>query len=241
MAIFDPGPADNWVRWRIPDGVRQVPIRMTLRTFIGLFLFVCLSVVLTHFYLDARIARFLYQQLDARNPLLGPMDRLTHIASYLFLMVCAIALAGWAVYLYLRHTGIDNSHRRFFLLISVALPVAFLLKSFLQDVFGAPSPREWLRHPDEWGFHWFAGAGYMNAFPSGHMTVLTPLIIALWRFYPRCRKISLALWLALASGLVVTNSHFVSDVIAGAYIGLLVDFNVRMGLSLLPGSDASRH
>jgi membrane-associated phospholipid phosphatase len=214
---------------------------MTLKTFIGLFLSVCLSIVFCHYYLDARIAWFLNKQLNARTQLLGPMDQLTHIAGYLFLMVCAIALAGWAVYLYLRHTGIENSHRHFFLLISVALPVAFLLKSFLQDVFGAPSPRQWLRYPDKWGFHWFAGAGYLNAFPSGHMTVLTPLIIALWRFYPRYRKISVALWLALAGGLIATNSHFLSDVIAGAYIGLLVDFYVRIGLSLLPDSDAHRH
>lgn len=220
------------------NGARWVSIRMSLKTFIGLLLLVCLLVVLSHFYLDARIARFLNTQLEVRAQLLVPMRRLIHIAQYLFLMVCAIAIAGWAVYLYLRYSGIDNSHRRFFQSISVALPVAYLLKSFLQDVFGAPSPRLWWQYPGEWGFHWFAGPGYWNAFPSGHMSVLTPLIIALWRFYPGYRNIFLALWLALAVALIATNSHFLSDVIAGAYLGLLVDFYTRTGLSLFSASDA---
>lgn len=211
---------------------------MSLRTFIGLFFVVGLMVVLSHFYLDARIAMFFNRQFETRSQLLGPVDRLTHIASYLFLMVCAIAISGGAVYLYLRHSGADNVHRRFFQIISIALPAAFLLKSFLQDVFGAPSPKLWLHYPGEWGFHWFTGGGQLNAFPSGHMSVLTPLIIALWRFYPRYRNIFIVLGLALAGALIVTNSHFLSDVIAGAYLGLLVDFYTRTGLSLFSDSDA---
>ncbi|HEX9137433.1 MAG TPA: phosphatase PAP2 family protein, partial [Nitrospirota bacterium] len=90
----------------------------------------------------------------------------------------------------------------------------------------------------EWGFHWFIGGGDLNAFPSGHMSVLTPLIISLWRFYPRYRTFFLALGLALGGALIMTNSHFLSDVIAGAYLGLLVDFYTRTGLSLFSASDA---
>jgi PAP2 superfamily protein len=239
ITIFSAHTCVNQVQRRTPNSVRWVPIRMSLKTFVGLFFLFCLLIVLSHFFLDAGIASFLNKQLEARPQLLGPMDYISHISSNLFLMVCAIAVAGWAIYLYLWHSGIDNRHRRFFQLISIAVPVAFLLKSFLQDVFGAPCPGFWLQNPGKWGFHWFAGAGHLNAFPSGHMTVLTPLIIALGRFYPRYRYVFLALWLALAGALIVTNSHFLSDVIAGAYFGFLMDFYTRTGLSLLSGSTAN--
>jgi membrane-associated phospholipid phosphatase len=211
---------------------------MTLRTFVALFFLVSLTVILSHFYLDAPIALFFNKELNASSQLGGPIEHLTHLASYLFLIVCAIGIGGWAVYLWLRYSGIENEHRRFFQLISITVPSAFLLKSFLQDVFGAPSPHVWLDDPGRWGFHWYSGAGYLNAFPSGHMAVFTPLFIALWRYYPRYRHFFLALWLLLAGGLIATDSHFLSDVIAGAYLGFLVDFYAGVGLSIVHESRA---
>jgi PAP2 superfamily len=210
---------------------------MTFKTFVGLFFLVFLLVILSRFFLDAPIATF-FNQVNTSFQLYGPLDRLTRIASYLFLIVCAIGIGSWAVYLYLQSSGIENDHRHFFLSIGITVPAAFFLKSFLQGVFGAAGPRLWLNDPSQWGIHWFSGAWYLNAFPSGHMAVFTPLFIALKRFYPRYRHFFLAFWLCLAAGLIATNSHFLSDVIAGAYLGFLVDLYARIVLSLIQGSNA---
>jgi membrane-associated phospholipid phosphatase len=53
------------------------------------------------------------------------------------------------------------------------------------------------------------------------MMVFTAFFAALWHFYPRYRSISVGLLLVLASALVMTDHHYLSDVIAGAYLGLI--------------------
>jgi membrane-associated phospholipid phosphatase len=54
------------------------------------------------------------------------------------------------------------------------------------------------------------------------MAVFTVLAAALWRFYPRYKFLYLLLVLVLAIALITTNYHFLSDVIAGAYLGVIV-------------------
>lgn len=53
------------------------------------------------------------------------------------------------------------------------------------------------------------------------MTVFSAFFAAIWFFYPRYRSISIGLGLVLAVALVATDYHFLSDVIAGAYLGLI--------------------
>ena len=65
------------------------------------------------------------------------------------------------------------------------------------------------------------------------MAVFTALIIALWRFYPRYRPAYAGFLSVLALALIVTDYHFLSDVIAGAYLGLIVHFCTLRGLSLM--------
>jgi membrane-associated phospholipid phosphatase len=55
------------------------------------------------------------------------------------------------------------------------------------------------------------------------MLVIGALLAAAWRFYPGTRALCLATATLLGIALVATNYHFVSDVIAGAYLGLLVE------------------
>jgi membrane-associated phospholipid phosphatase len=51
------------------------------------------------------------------------------------------------------------------------------------------------------------------------MTFFAAFSAAVWVFYPRYRTISIGLMLVLALALVITDYHFLSDVIAGAYLG----------------------
>jgi len=197
---------------------------MNSKTISGLFCLVVLGVILSHDYLDTTIAEFFNAILKANLHLVRPLSHAIHRVPALSVTVCAFAVVGWAIYFYLRYSGISSSHREFFELVGITVPVSFVLKFYLQDVFGAPGPREWFHDPGRWGFHWFEGGGYLASFPSGHMAVFTPLMIALGRFYPKYRKVFLGLWLSLAAALVVTNSHFLSDVIGGAYVGVIVDF-----------------
>jgi membrane-associated phospholipid phosphatase len=55
------------------------------------------------------------------------------------------------------------------------------------------------------------------------MVVIVTLLAALWRFYPKSRPCCLLLGLILGVALIATDYHFLSDVIAGAYVGVFLE------------------
>lgn len=67
----------------------------------------------------------------------------------------------------------------------------------------------------------FGGPGH-DSFPSGTMAVAGALIGVLWVAYPRMRSLWASILLINAIGLIVTNFHFVGDVLGGTYLGLLI-------------------
>lgn len=189
-----------------------------------------LLVVCSYYFLDKGIAVYVKRVLisNARFPFFS-----ADISDLLFPVVCAIAGIAWTAYFYHVHKGMYNKHARFFLLIASAVPLSFFLKSILKLAVGRIDARFWLRHPNVKEFHWFHGVGRYGGFPSGHMAVFSVLVIALWRFYPRYRSAYFGFLSALALALIAMDYHFLSDIIAGAYLGLLVhDFTLRSLTSL---------
>ena len=143
------------------------------------------------------------------------------IPDILFLLVCTGSGLLLGRYLILRHSWVINRNLHFSLLAGIAIICAYVLKWVFKLVFGRINTRVWLESRVSDGFHWFQGGGDYSGFPSGHMTVLTAFFAAVWLFYPRYRSISIGLTLVLAVALIVTDYHFLSDVIAGAYLGLI--------------------
>ena len=71
-----------------------------------------------------------------------------------------------------------------------------------------------------YGFNPFHEAGIAyTSFPSGHTAAICALTSVLWICYPRFWPLYLALILAVSIGLVGADYHFLSDVIAGAFVG----------------------
>ena len=197
---------------------------------IGSFLLVILLIICSYFFLDKEIAVFVRKTLmaEARLDIFS-----ANIPDLLFPIVCAITGIAWTAYFYFAHKGIIDTRSRFFQLVAFTVPFAFFLKSILKYVIGRINTRFWLLHPGFQDFHVFHGNKSYSGFPSGHMAVFTALIIALWRFYPRYRPAYAGFLSVLALALIVTDYHFLSDVIAGAYLGLIVHFCTLRGLSLM--------
>lgn len=145
------------------------------------------------------------------------------IPDTLLLIVCIITIFACAGYLTRKNKGIYDKNTKFFHLIMYATPVSYVVKSLFKYVFGRITTREWLLRPDSYGFHWFQGGGLNAGFPSGHMAVFTAMAASLWRFYPRYRVIYSIFLLTMALALIATNYHFLSDVIAGAYLGVIIE------------------
>lgn len=145
------------------------------------------------------------------------------IPDALLLMVCGITAFACVIYRIRIKKKLFNKHTGFFHLIMYAVPASYVVKSVLKFIFGRINTREWLLHPEMYGFHWFQGGGLNAGFPSGHMAVFTALAASLWRFYPRYRIAYSIYLLTLAIALVATNYHFLSDVVAGTYLGVVVE------------------
>ena len=187
---------------------------------LGLMLLVTVLSLLAIFFVDAPAALWIKAHLLSYAPF---HDYTNNLPSHLFWVVLIGSTFSLSFYFYLRRLGERSPRRDFFLLIGVVLPMAFLAKHVLKLMFGRIGVRFWLSNPEAHQAHWFqVGKRWYDAFPSGHMVVFMTVFMALWQFYPRWRRWYLAGMSLLAVALVATNYHYVSDVIAGTYIGMLV-------------------
>jgi membrane-associated phospholipid phosphatase len=103
---------------------------------------------------------------------------------------------------------------------AVAIAAAGLAANALKVVFGRARPRA--LDDGVWGFHFFELGYRFNSFPSGHAAIAAAVAASLCLARPGAWPLAVALWLALASGRVLTGSHFVGDVLAGGAIGIVV-------------------
>lgn len=182
------------------------------------FLTVLVFAASSYVFLDAMISTYFFEVIHGSDVLeqvtSGIPDVLLHI-------VAAITITSWVGYFYLAHKGVCNDTSRFLRLCGTSVPLAFVAKTVLQYVFGRANTEVWTLYHQLPRFYWFrAGEGY-GSFPSGHMTVFTALVISFWQYYPHRRLVGAGFLSLLALALIVTNYHFVSDVIAGAYLGMI--------------------
>ena len=103
-----------------------------------------------------------------------------------------------------------------FVFLTIAVPG--ILADIAKPVFARARPVLLFRE-NLYGFIW--GSPHANAwsFPSGHSITVTALAIALYAIYPAGWRLYALLALAVMASRVILNAHYLSDVIAGFYIG----------------------
>lgn len=179
-----------------------------------------LLVLCTNLWWDVPIANRL------RGWLMGLHHHVHHIIQVpdlLLPLVVAVTLVAWfARFLYDRGR-LRGLQRDYLTAMGVVAPLAYVAKSALKFVFGRIDTRVWLRHPHPLAFHWFHGGGALNGFPSGHMVVCCALGAVFCRLYPAARLPCALLLALLAAALLLLEYHFLSDVLAGAYFGLVLE------------------
>jgi membrane-associated phospholipid phosphatase len=178
-------------------------------------------VVISNSYFDPDIARFFRSMLGANAWL---ARHTSHIPDILFPVVLAITALTWLSYFFLRNKTRYISLRRLCQLMGTTVPISVLLAFVLKHIFGRVNTQAWLFNPDLYAYQWFQGGPHYIGFPSGHMAVITALVAAAWHYSPRYRKVYSVALLFTAFMLITSTYHFLSDVIAGAYLGLMVDY-----------------
>ncbi len=98
------------------------------------------------------------------------------------------------------------------------------LKTLLKFIFGRSWPETMHDHASFirdglYEFHLFGGGPGFESFPSGHMAVLSAVFILILLRHQRYQTACVAIIAASGAGLVAMNYHYLSDVIAGGFVG----------------------
>jgi membrane-associated phospholipid phosphatase len=106
-------------------------------------------------------------------------------------------------------------------LLSLALkyPSKYVFARTWPDTFKDDNP-SWLQD-GVYGFQWFEPGVAYQSFPSGHTLAVSAVAMVVWYCYPRLRLVAVAMIASVVIGLLALYYHFLSDVLAGFYLGWL--------------------
>lgn len=190
------------------------------RNWLVAFLLMVAAVAASYTWLDRPIALFAHAQTQQ----FALFEKLTHIPELITpLVIIAFALLGLHVLSGRPMSRLQTTA----VLVAASLAVATAIKDQLKLIFGRTWPETWVRnnpsfiHDGVYGFNPFQGGSGYASFPSGHTTAICAVMSVLWICYPRYRAAYAVCVAAVAVGLIGADFHFLSDVIAGAYLGTL--------------------
>ena len=179
-----------------------------------------------YFYLDRPVAEWVHGLPSATR---APAKVLTEFgdAAYSLVFFGVLAAVYWM-------TGRRETAKRM-AYVFACVAVAGILVNLVKPLFGRYRPKPWLEE-GLWGFHPFAPFEYEFAScPSGHAAVAMALAISLINLFPRGWPLWLLFGATVALTRVFTLSHFVGDVILGAYVGTAIAVLLRARMSRAPG------
>lgn len=171
-------------------------------------------VVLAYFYVDRELAVYFYGFNLRVN--LYPLKLFTNLG--MWIIYVAIFLSAGIYFRYIgKHAALET--KSWYLLGCIIVPN--LLTVVLKTVLGRARP-ELLFANGDFGFYWFATGDLYRSFPSGHAVTIAGLITGLSVIFPRFFYLFLSIGLLVAASRVLLYYHYLSDVMVGFYLGLLV-------------------
>jgi membrane-associated phospholipid phosphatase len=184
-------------------------------------LIVVVSCSVSYGLLDLRVAEAFHGLDDAtRKPVKLWANRITEAGKssyYLYTLVPLVAVLWFTgARLWAAKIG----------LIAASIGAAGLAVNLLKMGFGRSRPAIWWE-AGSWGFDPFKVGYDFSSFPSGHSSVVGALAMSLVFIQPRLWPLFALLGLVVGSTRVLTESHYISDVIAGLFFGALVAAALR--------------
>lgn len=188
---------------------------MTVRRFFPIGFAVLASILVCILWLDRPLARFMAEfhlgyALFTSAPVKTPV-------------MVALALAGALLGLgYLIAGRKQPKWVEAAMLAGIAvLAGQWLTHELLKPLFGRLVPSVYITS-GRYGFHWFHHGYRVGAFPSGHSTEAAAMLSVAWMYYPRWRWAYVAMMACLALALMLGQWHYLSDIIAGTALGILL-------------------
>jgi membrane-associated phospholipid phosphatase len=203
------------IRSRSRDAIRGLFIWFTS------LMVTAIIVAISFQWLDRPIALLAHRGPSASND--GLWAWLTHIPNPLIpLALIAFVVLGVRALL---GRPLSN-HQAVAFICSLSVIITETAKDQLKFLFGRTWPETWTGNNPSfirdgvYGFNFLHGGGGYQSFPSGHMGAACAVLSVLWICYPQLKLLWLFGGLAVGAALVGGNYHFLSDVIAGAFLGI---------------------
>jgi membrane-associated phospholipid phosphatase len=184
---------------------------------------IAVSLLLTacYFYADKSIVFYFYA-IDSRK------YHWLHLVQQLPELLLMISPLLFLTAFILKNKNIQPHLRYFFFAVSLSVLFTTIVKSLLKYLFGRYWPETFennnpsLLHGGVYGFHPFhVGVSY-SSFPSGHTAIIFAVATCIWVIYPRLRWVAVLISLSVSLSLLVLYYHFLSDLLAGAYVGIVM-------------------
>jgi len=180
------------------------------------------AVTASYWWLDRPIASFVHHHfLRYSDHAVG--DGLSRFPNPLTLLALILSIILGLRMIFL---GPLSRHQANTFICSLAVLFTETTKNILKFAFGRTWPETWVDNNPSfirdgvYGFNFMHGGSTYQSFPSGHMAATCTVISVLWIRYPQFRQIYLIAGLVIGAALVGANYHFLSDVVAGAFVGL---------------------
>jgi membrane-associated phospholipid phosphatase len=151
-------------------------------------------------------------------PISGPLQYLqSNLGSRVLLAVEAVLFFG-ANFVSLLRDKISPLGKAIAVACATSICAYAINESIVKVTFGIPNPYDVLRGVRH-TVHWFSGSD-LSSFPSGHMVLASSFAGVIVRFYRASIWPLSALLVVAATLLVAGDWHFLSDVIAGTFLGI---------------------
>jgi membrane-associated phospholipid phosphatase len=199
--------------------VRLCPMPRNLTKWVTALLICGFVAVLCYFWIDRPASYFMHQELAGYRGIFDLLSRLPKVIGPL--VVAGTLVLGIGIV-----TGRSLTEFQAPIVVAAfSLALSDIFENWLKFAFGRTWPETWVQSNPSLirdGVHSFkpfhGGPGFAS-FPSGHMVATCAIMSVFWILWPRLRYV----W-AICVGLVFigqlgANYHFVSDLIAGAFLG----------------------
>ena len=119
---------------------------------------------------------------------------------------------------------------RYFYFLGATLLLSRVVSGTLKNVFERVRPSEWIKSGAPADF--FVDGG--SSFPSGHAAFYFGLFLPLALIYPRYKWLFIGLAFVAALARVFDQDHYLSDILASAFVAVLLAFGLAKAFRIQP-------
>jgi membrane-associated phospholipid phosphatase len=146
------------------------------------------------------------------------------LASISLISACAFVICGLVAVSGCRFSRLGTTIS----MCVISTVATVLVKNELKFVFGRTWPETWgpgiisFVGNGAYGFHYFHYGRSFESFPSGHAAIVAAVLSVPGIMFQRLRIIAAICIILVDISLVMLNLHFLSDVIAGSFVGFSI-------------------